>query len=70
MLNLSTKVDCSCSHAHDGKAWRIPCTISQVQDQQHGNSGHLSAWGIVCHRSLQGRILAQHCRQNKDSPNP
>ena len=44
--------------------------MPQVQDQQHGNIGHLSAWGIVCHRSPQGRIPAQHCRQKQGLAQP
>jgi hypothetical protein len=44
--------------------------MPKVQDQKNGNSGHLSAWDIVRHRSLQGRIPAQHCRQKKGLAQP
>jgi hypothetical protein len=39
--------------------------MPKVQDQQHENSDHLSTWGIVCHRSHQGRLPALHCRQKQ-----
>ena len=70
MLKHSTEVDCSLGHKLDGKTSRKPSTMPQVQDQQHGNSGHLSAWGIVCHRSHQGRLPAQHCRQKQGLAQP
>ena len=64
------KVDISCSHTSNGKVRRRPGIMPQVQDQQHGNSSHLSAWGILCHRSLQGRLPAQHCRQKQGLAQP